>query len=361
MRFDKPRGCRSSGSPSLCKDKKERTIRLNELFEYKDPATGYIIKQFTKSVERSSKFYFTTESFAEDDRHFFYTRSEDGRASTYRVEYATGQQEKVLDPDYTHFGMDYHRPCAYVRKGDSVFRFDTATGALTEVGTLPPGRCTGHFSVSKSGLVWSSYQLANKIYALVVLNPATGQSEVVWKDDHVLGHCQACPGDDETVMYIHETTGDALQRIWMFDLPTRTVRPYYVEKEGDWITHEVWSADGDFLFFMRYPHQILRGTRDGHNFKIMAESQQYLHCAPDRSGKWIAADRITGVYQGWKNEVVLIDAETGAEKTLAHLAEPNTGAEHPHPSFNRAGTVVLFNSPIEKGFCNVCAIDLCQA
>jgi oligogalacturonide lyase len=161
-------------------------------------------------------------------------------------------------------------------------------------------------------------------------------------------------------MYIHETTGDALQRIWMFDYPTRTVRPYYVEKEGDWITHEVWSADGDYLYFTRYPREIIRGTRDGHNFRVMAESDQYLHSAPDRSGKWITADRITGVHMGWKNQVVLINAETGAEEVLANLAQPKTGAEHPHPSFNRAGNVVLFNSPVENAFCNVCAIELNQ-
>ena len=333
---------------------------MNELFEFIDPDTGYTIKQFTKSEERSSKLYFTTESFTSDDKHFFYIRVQNGKPALYSVEYATGNQELVLNEEYTHLGMDYNRDCAYVRKGDSVFMMDTISGKLTELGELPPGRCTGHFSSSKSGLIWTSYQLANKIYALVVLNPNTGISEVMWKDDHNLGHCQACPGDDETVMYIHETTGDALQRIWMYDVPTRTVRPYFVEKEGDWITHEVWTADGDYLYFMRYPHNIMRGTRDGHNFKVMAESKQFLHCAPDRSGKWITSDRMTGVYMGWKNEIVLIDAETGIEEKLATLQEPNTGAEHPHPSFNRAGNIVLFNSPIEKGFCNVCAIELEQ-
>ena len=333
---------------------------MNELFEYKDTGTGYAIKQFTNSKERSSKFYFSTESFTSDDRYFFYNRVEDEKRRTYRVEYATGHQEMFLDEEYTHFGMDYHNDHAYVRKEDSIYRVETLTGKLTEVGTLPPGRCTGHLSVSKSGLIWCSYQQANKIYALVVLDPKKGRGEVVWQDDHVLGHCQACPGDDESVMYIHETTGDALQRIWIFDYPSRRVRPFYVEKEGDWITHEVWSADGDYLYFHRYPKHIMRGTRDGHNFRIMAESTQYLHSAPDRQGKWITADRITGVFMGWKNQIMLINAETGAEEVLANLAEPNTGAEHPHPSFNRSGNVVLFNSPIEKGFCNVCAIELDQ-
>jgi len=335
---------------------------MNELFEFKDPVTGYVIKQFTNNKERASKFYFTTESFTSDGKYFFYRREEDGKGRTYRVEYATGNQEMFLDEEYTNFGMDYHNDHAYAKKGDSIYRIETLTGKTTEVGTFPRGRCTGHLSVSKSGLVWSSFQQANKIYALVVLDPAKGTGEVVWQDDHILGHCQACPGDDESVMYIHETTGDALQRIWMFDYPTRRTRPYYVEKEGDWITHEVWSADGDYLYFHSYPHHIMRGTRDGHNFKIMAESEQFLHSAPDRSQKWISADRTSFGNDGRKNNVILINAETGKQEILAELARPRTGAEHMHPSFDRSpeGKIVLFNSPVEDGFCNVCAIELDQ-
>jgi oligogalacturonide lyase len=44
---------------------------MNELFEYKDPETGYVIKQFTNGKERSSKFYFTTENFTSDNKYFF--------------------------------------------------------------------------------------------------------------------------------------------------------------------------------------------------------------------------------------------------------------------------------------------------
>jgi len=144
---------------------------MNELFEYKASGSGYAVKQFTNSKERSSKFYFTTESFTSDDKYFFYVRVQDGKPGVYRVEYATGHQDLALNEEYKHFGMDYHNDLAYVRKDDSVYRFETLTGKLTEVGTLPPGRCTGHFSASKSGLIWSSYQLANKIFALVVLDP----------------------------------------------------------------------------------------------------------------------------------------------------------------------------------------------
>jgi len=329
--------------------------------EYKDESTGYVIRQYTDKTDvRSNKFYFSTESFTADDKYFFYREDGIENPSVYRVEYETGKREFAFGSEYTNMCLDYNRPHAYMRKGDALFRMDTETGNIAEVATFPPGKCNGHLSVSKSGLVWCSYHQENKIYALVVLDPKTGKSEVVFQDDHWLNHCQACPGDDETVMYVHETYGDALQRIWLFDYPTRRVRPYYVEKEGDWITHEVWSADGDYLYFMRYPHHIMRGTRDGHSFTQIAESTQFLHCAPDRSNKWIVADRMTGVLKGWKNQITLVNAQTGTEEVLANLEEPNTGAEHPHPSFNRKGNVVLFNKPIAKGFCNICTMDLSQ-
>lgn len=334
---------------------------MSRMIEYRDDATGYVIRQYTDSTDvRSNKFYFSTESFTSDDKYFYYREDKDSKSDVYRVDYETGKREHAFGPEYTNMCLDYNRPHAYMRKEDSLFRMDTDTGTMTEVAEFPPGKCNGHLSVSKSGLVWCSYHQANKIYALVVLDPATGKSEVVFQDDHWLNHCQACPGDDETVMYVHETHGDALQRIWLFDYPTRRVRPYYVEKEGDWITHEVWTADGDYLYFIRYPHHIMRGTRDGHSFAQVSESTQYLHCAPDRSGKWVVADRITGVHKGWKNQITLVNAVTGTEEVLANLEEPTTGAEHPHPSFNRMGNVVLFNKPIAKGLCNVCTIDLSQ-
>jgi oligogalacturonide lyase len=337
-------------------------ILLNELFEYKDEGTGYAIRQYTNGVERCDKLYFTTESFTDDDKFFFYNRKDPdpAKCGLHRVEYATGQQELVFGSGYSRFSVDYLRPHLYAVKGTQVWQLNTQTEKLTLLGELPPGNPTGHLSTSKSGVIWSSYHLANKIYALVRLDPSDGAGEVMWRDDHVLGHCQACPGDDESVMYIHETTGDALQRIWMYDVPSRTVRPYFVEKDGDWITHEVWQADGEYLFFMRYTHNIMRGTRDGHNFNVMATSKQFLHCAPDRRGSFITADRISGVYRGTVNQVLLVNQKSGTEEALANLEEPKTGAEHPHPSFNRAGTVVLFNKPIKGGFCNVCSIDLEQ-
>lgn len=337
---------------------------MNGLFERKDDRTGVVVRQYTKGAQRCAKAYFTTESFTSDDRFFFYYRDEPSARVLYRVEISDGHEERVFEdaPRGHSFGMDYLRDSAYVRGGDTVYRLDVYTGALTPVGELPRGVNTSHLTVSKSGFVWCSYQQANKIYALIRLDPAKGETRVMFQDDHNLGHCQACPGDDDTVMFVHETGGDALQRIWMYDVPTGAVRPYYVEKEGDWITHEVWGANGDYLYFISIPNQIIRGTRDGHRFDVLADNRRrYLHCAPDRSGRWLTADRINWQDSaGEFSEVVLINARTGMEIPLATTGKPATGDDHMHPAFNRRGDVVLFSCPDENGIAQVCSVDLSQ-
>ena len=45
---------------------------------------------------------------------------------------------------------------------------------------------------------------------------------------------------------------------------------------------------------------------------------------------------------------------------IATTGSCKTGADHQHPSFNRAGNMVLFSNPDENGIAQVCTIDLEQ-
>jgi len=57
---------------------------------------------------------------------------------------------------------------------------------------------------------------------------------------------------------------------------------------------------------------------------------------------------------------VLIERATGKQKLIATTSSCKTGADHQHPSFNRAGDMILFNNPDENGIAQVCTIDLKQ-
>ncbi len=354
---------------------------MKEKFTYTDPATGYTIAQYTTGDIRNAKLYFTTENFARDDQSFFFRRyvsnlSDHSMADSelYRCDVASGEYYQVLDSRYRGFAMSREENYGVVTDASRIYRLDLADEKLTEIGAFPEvekglsktgGRVTGHLTTSKSGLVVYSYQQLNKIFALVVLNPQTGKSEIVHRSDYHLGHTQVCPGDDNTIFYIHETGGDALQRMWMFDIAQGTTRPYYVEQEDDWITHEVWTADGENMLFMKYPHSIMIGTKDGHNFTPVTHTdQQFLHPGISRDKRLVCADRVVFTEkneQGYEPGVWLIDPATGAQHELARTGYCKTGEDHPHPSFNRAGNLLYFSKPdAVTGIAQIAVIDLRQ-
>ena len=57
---------------------------------------------------------------------------------------------------------------------------------------------------------------------------------------------------------------------------------------------------------------------------------------------------------------MLIERATKKTRLIAATGGCKTGADHQHPSFNRAGNQILFSNPDENGIAQVCVIDLEQ-
>ena len=109
------------------------------------------------------------------------------------------------------------------------------------------------------------------------------------------------------------------------------------------------------MTFIKAPDEIWIGSKDGKNFRLVSKSKEYHHCAPSRSGRWIASDR------SGSGEIVLVNAQTGKDTLLVTGHIPPTGSEHQHPSFNRRGDKVLFTAPEgTDGACQLGLIDLAQ-
>lgn len=341
---------------------------MKKYITYRDAVTGYEIRQYTQGPERNTKLYFTTENFTVDDRFFFCNRQipeknevYQGKGELYKVEVETGEMKMVAGSDYRGFAMDRFENYGVMTKGNIVCRYECDTDQITEIGALPEGgNITGHLTISRSGLIVCGYKQRNCIYALVIMDPKTGKSEVVYQSDYNLGHTQVCPTDDNFIFFVHETGGDALQRMWLFDRKASVARPYYVEMENEWITHEVWTADGENIVFMKLPCFMMMGTKDGHSFRVVAKEDQLLHPGVSHDSKWFCADRIGYLGVESPNLVYLFNGETGNPLVLASTDTPGTGADHLHPSFNRKGDMILFNRPFDNGTTQVCLIDLNQ-
>ena len=347
--------------------------------EYLDPITGYAVRRYTQGPARNAKLYFTTENFSTDDRYFYFgsrDTEDESKSGTFRCEWKTGEIARVTDGTYRGFALDREKNLAYVCRNETeVYAVHLDDNRMEKLGNLPKGgNVTGHLTSADSGRVACSYHLANKIYALVVLDPGKTDADIVYKSDFRLGHAQICPTDENLIFYIHETEGDAFQRTWMCDVKEGYVRPYYVEHPNEWITHEVWSSDGKEMALMKldppgfvdgdrgevHTGNIIIGDKDGRHFDVAATDTQLLHPCISRDGKWLCADRISYLGTKIQEGVVLIERATGRSKLIASTGTCKTGADHQHPSFNRAGNMILFSNPDENGIAQVCTIDLKQ-
>lgn len=346
---------------------------------YRDTVTGYEIRRYASGPERNAKLYFTCENFSADDRYFFFMKNSpegrDGGGSCYRAEVETGVIDQITDASFSYFATDREKNIGYTcRNGYEVYTIDLATKEKTHIGNLPVGGdITGHLTAASSGRIACSYHLANKYYGLVILDPGK-EAEIVYQTDYRLGHAQICPTDENLIFYVHETEGDAFQRSWMFDVKERYARPYYVEHPNEWITHEVWAADGTELALMKldppgfvdgekgevHTGNIIIGDKDGRHFDIVAGSEQLLHPCISRDHKWLCADRISYLGTTVQEGIILIERATGRSKMIASTGHCRTGADHQHPSFNRRGDQILFSNPDKNGTAQVCLIDLHQ-
>lgn len=346
--------------------------------EYRDAVTGYSIRRYTEGPERNSKLYFTCENFSLDDRCFFFMKQQlEGKddGGCYRADVETGEITRVTDDTYRGFATDREKNIGYTCKNETeVYSVDLTTCKMTHIGDLPGyGRITGHLTAADTGRIACSYHLANKYYALVILDPGK-EAEVVYQSDYRLGHAQICPTDENLIFYIHETEGDAFQRTWMYDVKERYARPYYVEHPHEWITHEVWSSDGREMAMMKldpagfvdgsknetHTGSIIIGDKDGRHFDVEAQSTQLLHPCISRDRRWLCADRISYLGTSIQEGVMLFERATGKSKLIATTGRCKTGADHQHPSFNRRGDMILFSNPDENGTAQVCTIDLKQ-
>jgi len=334
---------------------------------YADPETGLEIRRYTEGPGRNSKLYFTTENFTADDKFFFFNRQTgDGGMPTgelVKCDPDTGECQVMAGGAYRGFAMDRQGNFGVMVKeeGDRpvVCRLDCDTGDITQLGALPEGgKVTGHLTTADTGLVACSYHQANKIFALVTLDPKTGKSEVVYESDYHLGHAQICPTDENLIFYIHETMGDALQRTWMYDVKHRRARPYYVEHPNEWITHEVWSADGTEIAFMKLHGHVLVGDKDGRRFDEIGWHEQLLHPCFSRDKRWICADRTSYLGVTVRDGIVLMSRATGESRLVASTGAPKTGADHQHPSFDRSGKRILFCNPDADGTAQVCMVHV---
>lgn len=167
-----------------------------------------------------------------------------------------------------------------------------------------------------------------------------------------MGHVQTNPWVPGEIIYCHETTGDAPQRMWTVRSDGSDHRPLYVETPDEWVTHETVSGRDEVMFNLMGHLPYLRERPTGvavinlrtRAMKLLGQTEEdmgqgrlggFWHCNGSPDGRWAVADT-------FKGNVYLIRRDTGEQVLLTtdHKMRP----DHTHPIFSPDGRRVLIQS-----------------
>ena len=181
----------------------------------------------------------------------------------------------------------------------------------------------------------------------------TGELKTVIDVDFRMGHVQCNPWVPGEIIYCHETTGDAPQRMWTVMGDGTHNRPLYVETPDEWITHETVATRDEVMFLILGHLPYLRTHPTGiavinlrnDQMKILGQVEEntgvgrgtggFWHCNGSPDGRWAVGDTFAG-------NIYVIDRHNGRMKLLTtdHKMRP----DHTHPIFSPDSKRILIQS-----------------
>ena len=325
--------------------------------KYRDPVTGLTVTMLTTHLASDTNLYQTGQSWTPDGKFLLFNSDRSGRQQIYCVEMSSGSITQLTD------GNVHASSCCVDRRKSSIYFVRNSVVAALDIPTLirgvdanpdtdvvpekiersvaelPSGfRQSGPITQSASGNLLGLLGSvdAGKRWLILTVDVRRGTRRTVLDTEICIGHLQFNPVREDLLMYCHETGGDAEQRMWLIHRDGTGNRPFYEEEPDDWVTHEVWWADGNGALFFKWPHGIY--SIDVDSFAVhQVASGRYWHAAPDPSGEQVVTDMMSG-------DIFLIDVATGKPRLLTTGHRPVENSVHAHPSFDPTGTKIVFAS-----------------
>lgn len=218
------------------------------------------------------------------------------------------------------------------------------------------------------------------------MNLKTGECGFVVSVPFQVGHIQANPWVPGEIVFCWETGGKAPQRTWTVMGDGTGLRPLYPESEYEWVTHEsIISKDEVAIAIMGHrkigipkqpadpknPGQEVEwgpsGTREKPTglgiVNLRTREMTIAGQTPSGSGLWHvngSSDGRWAVGDDFSRGIYLIDRHSH-EMILLSTGHKMTAADHPHPTFNAAGTEIEIQSAMlsdDNRSMNICIIPI---
>ena len=336
--------------------------------------TYFYLNMFGQTALRP---YMTLQSWTEDANGFIVGTKSNGIYSLFVYD-INSQTVRYIDTNLITYGTDHIDAC--VGTDNSVYYVkNEAAGALAiyksdlkdikpvKIIDIPKDVTVGGISLTNDnkyiGFDYKEPYTEDKSYPEgsqlgARLNLETGEWDIFshkWDVANLLNHTQINPVYTNLLFFCHERSGTGYKgvindRIWTVDLLTgeqkHVIQGYEAGTPVLTPTHETWSLDGEYLYFVDCAPNSSDGVavvdKDGRHRQYYKNPFGYFykHCFGSGDSKYIAAD---GHY------MTIINSETYQTYKIARWKEDGKVDHpyHPHPHIARNAYKVSWGAVYE--------------
>jgi oligogalacturonide lyase len=209
---------------------------------------------------------------------------------------------------------------------------------------------------------------------LASMNLENGEVKFIVAVPFQIGHVQTNPFVSGEIVFCWETGGKSPQRTWTVQADGTGLRPLYPEAPYDWVTHEAVITRDEVAFAIMGHRPVgindewgVAGTREHATglgiVNLRSREMRIVSQIPTGSGFWHvngSADGRWAVGDDFSRSLYLIDRHTG-EMVMLTTGHKTTAADHPHPTFNAAGTEIEIESAMlsaDNRTMNICIVPV---
>lgn len=337
----------------------------------KEVKNGVPYIQIADSVCQYSYGYFTHNQWVDEDTLVVGEIFPDNQKKAHLVNIAEGTSKLLVDHAVSR--VVHGRTLYYMDEGElfamqvdtmetkKICRFKTP-----ELGTLHMTNDGRYMSVEVREVVYLVDLETGEIYDEI-------QKKKFAPPFSVSDHYKICPTDKNKVFFAHEgTTTYISNRLWLYERNKgmRCIAKQQLDADGnlgDCFGHESWAADGKGLWFVKYrdstvfPKGISYVDLEGNQQNAIYGKYPYWHVSCSADGRYLAADAITGDYNGprftnhsdeemarvYECDCCVVNLATGEEHSVIKALTNSDHPGHPHPSLSPHAKWMVFHDVVD--------------
>ncbi len=324
-----------------------------ERIKLRDPETGVYYWQLTNAPLHSRSLYFEHPNFTADNRSLLFlsqrVASRNSGWDLFRVDVDGSNLVQLSDEEHP-FGSPIPSPdiarVIYGVRGNALLALNVDTFKEQVIAECEEVRSLGPSTLTGDGTYYLAIGSAGDGTRMVVRFRTDGTETVTFGHGYPRGHLTSNYAG--TILAFIGPDGE-----YTCDIEGNNLRRIPGPQQ---FSHCTWHGQHDVRIGTYLPpgHGIATASVDDTAKKMICGGPYFCHSASSADGQWVVADT------NWPMEgIFLVHVPSGRYAKLVNppLRFGHPGVTHPHPSFNRDATKVVFTSN-ETGLSQVYLIEI---